>query len=129
MGDRLFTGSFDSTLKVWDASELFAEKSSGEAKKKRAVVDEDLQDADTPQKLTIENEKNFQSKNTMMGDDFQTESYDQYDSYDQHDAYDDQVGRDSYREQEMVWGAREFHITQSNNTFDSNILYLNPFFF
>lgn len=102
MGDRLFTGSFDSTLKVWDASELFAEKSSGEAKKKRAVVDEDLQDADTPQKLTIENEKNFQSKNTMMGDDFQTESYDQYDSYDQHDAYDDQVGRDSYREQEMV---------------------------
>lgn len=85
---------------MWDASELFAEKSSGEAKKKRVVVDEDAQDADTPQKLTIENEKNFQSKShMMMGGDFeQTESYEQYD----HNEYDDHVARDSYREQEMV---------------------------
>ncbi len=100
MGDRLFTGSFDSTLKVWDASELFAEKSSGDAKKKKkeANMDDEVVE-DTPQKLTIENEKNFQSKSHMSADFMeQSETYDEYD----HNDYDDHVNRTSYREKEMV---------------------------
>ena len=89
IGERLFTGSFDATLKVWDASELFPEQATEKQKKKQtAEVDDDMYEAS--QKLSIENEKAFRSQNS------EEDLNNNYDAdYNEHD-------REQYREQEMV---------------------------
>ena len=82
----MFSGSFDATLKVWDASELFAENSSGEKPKRKQqhLVDDD----EIQQKMTIENEKSFH-----RGSDLDSSmNQDQFNEMD----------REAYREREMV---------------------------
>ncbi len=91
VGERLFTGSFDSTLKVWDASELFAERSSGEKPKRKQQVDDD----EIHQKMTIENEKAFHRGSDLDG----SMNQDQFNEFDENES---DRKREAYREEEMV---------------------------
>lgn len=62
VGNRLFTGSFDGSLRIWDASELFAEKAGkGGKEEKPNKVDNPM--GDSPQQMTIENETSFYNNN------------------------------------------------------------------
>ena len=62
VGKRLFTGSFDSTLKVWDASELFCERNGNKDKKPKSI---DTDEFETSQKFTVENEKSFRAHSSV----------------------------------------------------------------
>lgn len=77
MGTRLFTGSFDTTIRVWDTSELFPEKGSGARERQKKLNAEPVDEEEevsmsynqkggkTSQnsRLTVENEKSFMSQN------------------------------------------------------------------
>ena len=58
----MFTGSFDSTLKVWDASELFCERHGNKEKKPKSIETDEYE---TSQKFTVENEKSFRTHSSV----------------------------------------------------------------
>ena len=72
--NRLFTGSFDGTMRVWDLTELAADKGTGAntggAKEKNKMQSYDSQDRESiemknqprGQKMMIENEKSYYNK-------------------------------------------------------------------
>lgn len=91
VGTRLFSGSFDTTIKVWDTSELFAEKGSGARERERKMNAENHDEEDdrlysqkskTSQnsRLTVENEKSFMSQSQSYGSNYDSQRNSAYGS-------------------------------------------------